>query len=87
MFCFVCFSCHTFFSDFPGSCDGTMRLKNALISESDDFGPMGGRYQLQTEDQHNNSVTGMCAFPFFLAVQSFLLWSLKDTFCCSLSEL
>ncbi|XP_034231919.1 transcription factor E2F2-like isoform X2 [Thrips palmi] len=43
--------------DFPGSCDGTMRLKNALISESDDFGPMGGRYQLQTEDQHNNSVT------------------------------
>ncbi|KAK3929048.1 Transcription factor E2F2 [Frankliniella fusca] len=33
------------------------RLRNALISESDDFGPMGGRYQLQTEDQHNNSIT------------------------------
>ncbi|KAJ1523514.1 hypothetical protein ONE63_001366 [Megalurothrips usitatus] len=40
-----------------GSSDNTLRLKNALISESDDFGPMGGRYQLQTEDQHNNSVT------------------------------
>lgn len=28
------------------------RFKNVLISETDDFGPMGGRFQLQTEDQH-----------------------------------
>ncbi|XP_026292194.1 transcription factor E2F6 isoform X1 [Frankliniella occidentalis] len=40
-----------------GSLDASHRLRNALISESDDFGPMGGRYQLQTEDQHNNSIT------------------------------
>lgn len=45
-----------------GSCDGTLRLRNALISESDDFGPMGGRYQLQTEDQHSNNVTGMSTY-------------------------
>ncbi|EEB13050.1 transcription factor E2F3, putative [Pediculus humanus corporis] len=29
------------------------RFKNVLISETDDFGPMGGRFQLQTEDQHS----------------------------------
>lgn len=28
------------------------RIKNALISDSDDFGPMGGNMQLQTEDQN-----------------------------------
>lgn len=31
----------------------TIRLKHALISESDDFGPMGGRYPLTIDDQHN----------------------------------
>ncbi|KAK6644852.1 hypothetical protein RUM43_001125 [Polyplax serrata] len=33
------------------------RFKNVLISETDDFGPMGGRFQLQTEDQ-NQETTG-----------------------------
>lgn len=31
------------------------RLRNALISDSDDFAPMGGgRFQFQTEDQHSS---------------------------------
>lgn len=36
-------------------------MKNALISETDDFGPMGGRFQLQTEDQHPET-SGMCFY-------------------------
>ncbi|KAL0281082.1 UNVERIFIED_CONTAM: hypothetical protein PYX00_002181 [Menopon gallinae] len=35
------------------------RYKNVLISDSDDFGPMGGRFQLQTEDQNQGS-SGIC---------------------------
>lgn len=31
------------------------RIRNALISDSDDFGPMGGSMQLQTEDQNSMS--------------------------------
>jgi transcription factor E2F2 len=35
------------------------RIRNVLISEPDDFEPMGGgRFQLQTEDQHNIHVSG-----------------------------
>lgn len=37
------------------------RFKNVLISETDDFGPMGGRFQLQTEDQHPETLgTSSC---------------------------
>lgn len=35
------------------------RIHNVLISEPDDFEPMGGgRFQLQTEDQHNSHISG-----------------------------
>jgi hypothetical protein len=35
------------------------RIRNVLISEPDDFEPMGGgRFQLQTEDQHNIHISG-----------------------------
>ncbi|PNF20157.1 hypothetical protein B7P43_G00616 [Cryptotermes secundus] len=34
------------------------RIRNVLISEPDDFEPMGGgRFQLQTEDQHNINIS------------------------------
>ncbi|XP_069689373.1 transcription factor E2F1 [Periplaneta americana] len=37
---------------------GLSRIQNVLISEPDDFEPMGGgRFQLQTEDQHNNPIS------------------------------
>lgn len=42
----------------------TIRLKHALISESDDFGPMGGRYPLTIEDQH--SPPGMCVILYYV---------------------
>jgi hypothetical protein len=38
---------------------GLSRIHNVLISEPDDFEPMGGgRFQLQTEDQHNSHISG-----------------------------
>jgi transcription factor E2F2 len=41
------------------SVSGLSRIHNVLISESDDFEPMGGgRFQLQTEDQHNSHISG-----------------------------
>jgi len=41
------------------SVSGLSRIHNVLISEPDDFEPMGGgRFQLQTEDQHNSHISG-----------------------------
>jgi len=41
------------------SVSGLSRIRNVLISEPDDFEPMGGgRFQLQTEDQHNSQISG-----------------------------
>jgi hypothetical protein len=42
----------------PGS-SGTSQFGGALLSEADDYGPMGGgKFQLQTEDQHPSSSSG-----------------------------
>lgn len=44
----------------------TIRLKHALISESDDFGPMGSRYPLTIDDQHTAGSLDLCPEPFQL---------------------
>lgn len=57
----------------------TIRLKRALISESDDFGPMGGRYPLTIDDQHS---TGMflyiyiCHFLIPFSILHFFLYKI-----------
>lgn len=44
---------------------GLTRIHNVLISEPDDFEPMGGgRFQLQTEDQHNSHISGESVYIF-----------------------
>jgi hypothetical protein len=44
---------------------GLSRIHNVLISEPDDFEPMGGgRFQLQTEDQHNSHISGESVYIF-----------------------
>jgi hypothetical protein len=41
------------------SVSGLSRVHNVLMSEPDDLEPMGGgRFQLQTEDQHNSHISG-----------------------------
>lgn len=47
------------------SVSGLSRIHNVLISEPDDFEPMGGgRFQLQTEDQHNSHISGESIYIF-----------------------
>jgi len=47
------------------SVSGLSRIHNVLISEPDDFEPMGGgRFQLQTEDQHNSHISGESVYIF-----------------------
>ena len=41
-------------------------LPSALILDSDDLGPMGGRFQLQTEDQNEDGIV----FVFFISLVS-----------------
>lgn len=42
----------------------TTGMRDALLCESDDYGPMGGgRFQLQTEDQHSSSGKNQHSLP------------------------
>lgn len=68
----------------PGS-SGTSQFGGALLSDADDFGPMGGgKFQLQTEDQNPSSSSGnvsLRADPLMEhACHSFLL---GDILCCT----
>jgi transcription factor E2F2 len=52
------------------------RIRNVLISEPDDFEPMGGgRFQLQTEDQHNTHISGEKLYSLF---RVFVVWCQKE---------